>query len=300
MSRSLSCLLVALCVTVVLAPGVADASLSLPRCTITGTNGPDVLHGTVGNDVICGLGGNDVIYGGGGNDFIYGGAGNDVIYGGAGNDVIFGGAGNDVIYGGAGNDVIYGGAGNDRIVGGPGNDHLDGGAGNDYLVGGGGNDHLYGGAGNDRLSGGPGDDALWGGLGNDTLSGGGGQDLVSGGPGTNVGAPEPRYPSCPKLEVGPEAQGPLCLFRLHLDAKTCLGFGSVQGNFPPCVGAAVYGDQTWGPSIFDVPAMWSQFGWTETGQGTAAHHPVRDVVGGFPHREPVRPPSVEQLPAAHC
>jgi RTX calcium-binding nonapeptide repeat (4 copies) len=264
LSRSVSCLLVALFLTVVLAPGVADASLPLPRCTITGTERADVLQGTAGPDVICGLGGNDVIRGGGGND------------------VIFGGAGNDVIYGGAGNDSVWGGAGNDRIVGGAGDDHLDGGTGNDNLVGGGGNDHLYGDAGNDHLSGGPGDDALWGDLGNDTVSGGGGQDLVSGGPGTNTGPRQPNYPSCPKLGSGPESPVPLCLFRLHLDAKYCNGFGSSQGHFPPCVGAAAYGDPTWGPSLFDLPAMWSQFGWAETGRGTERTIQYATLVAGLP------------------
>lgn len=49
-------------------------------CTITGTDGPDVLVGTAGDDVICGLGGADTIYGGDGDDIILGGPGDDRIH----------------------------------------------------------------------------------------------------------------------------------------------------------------------------------------------------------------------------
>ena len=45
------------------------------ECTITGTNGDDVIPGSPGNDVICGLGGNDEIDGGQGNDVIKGNTG---------------------------------------------------------------------------------------------------------------------------------------------------------------------------------------------------------------------------------
>ena len=40
------------------------------EATITGTEGPEILHGTPGNDVILGLGGDDVVDGGKGNDRI--------------------------------------------------------------------------------------------------------------------------------------------------------------------------------------------------------------------------------------
>ncbi len=53
------------------------------RCTIAGTQGPDLLRGTGRGDVICGLGGNDTILAGRGNDVVYGGPGADVINGGA-------------------------------------------------------------------------------------------------------------------------------------------------------------------------------------------------------------------------
>ena len=83
-------------------------------CTITGTNGADVLPGTSGDDVICGLGGNDVITGLAGNDVLRGGAGNDRITGGAGKDKLYGQAGNDTLLA---KDRVR-----DTVSGGPGRD----------------------------------------------------------------------------------------------------------------------------------------------------------------------------------
>ena len=106
----------------------ADASFATPprpldplgrpvRCTIVGTQGPDVLRGTSHRDVICGLGGNDRILAGGGNDAVYGGPGGDVIYGGAGRDTLRGGAGNDTLQAREGRrDVLNGGGGNDLAL----------------------------------------------------------------------------------------------------------------------------------------------------------------------------------------
>jgi len=122
----------------------ADASFATPprpldpsgrpvRCTIVGTQAPDVLRGTRGRDVICGLGGNDRILGGGGADVVYGGPGADVVDGGVGNDVLRGGGGNDELSGRSGNDRLEGGAGADRLDGGTGQDILLGGAGADVL-----------------------------------------------------------------------------------------------------------------------------------------------------------------------
>ena len=123
----------------------ADASFATPprpldpsgrpvRCTIVGTQAPDVLRGTSGRDVICGLGGNDRILGGGGADVIYGGPGADILDGGIGNDVLRGGAGNDELLGRSGDDRLEGGAGGDRLDGGTGRDTLLGGAGPDALL----------------------------------------------------------------------------------------------------------------------------------------------------------------------
>ena len=65
-------------------------------CTITGTEGEDVLKGTRRVDVICGLGGNDVIHGQRGDDVLYGDAGDDTLNGGAGKDRLYGGSGTDI------------------------------------------------------------------------------------------------------------------------------------------------------------------------------------------------------------
>ncbi len=146
-----------------------DARGRVVRCTIVGTQWPDVLRGTNGRDVICGFGGNDRIVGRGGND------------------VVYAGPGDDRVDAGAGNDLVYGGSDRDQLVGGPGNDRLEGGRGAD---------RLFGNAGNDRLVGGPGRDSLVGGTGRDTLLGGadadtifardGRADVVDGGRGTDT------------------------------------------------------------------------------------------------------------------
>jgi len=88
--RSLTALTVAVAASLTLAAGAHAAPA---RCTITGTNGDDVLHGTPGRDVICGRGGDDVIYGGKGDDILRGGPGNDRIFGGLGDDRLEGGSG---------------------------------------------------------------------------------------------------------------------------------------------------------------------------------------------------------------
>ena len=85
------------------------------RCTITGTNGPDVLVGTPRRDVICGLGAGDVIRAGAGDDIIYGGRGDDAIYPGAGRDVAHGDSGSDTFFSVDGaRDFIDGGPDSDR------------------------------------------------------------------------------------------------------------------------------------------------------------------------------------------
>jgi dipeptidyl aminopeptidase/acylaminoacyl peptidase len=66
-------------------------------CTISGTDGNDVLNGTPTADVICGLGGEDRLRGLEGNDEVRGGDGNDVVYGGAGEDRVFGEIGEDIV-----------------------------------------------------------------------------------------------------------------------------------------------------------------------------------------------------------
>jgi hypothetical protein len=87
------------------------------RCTIEGTDGPDVLRGTAGDDVICGFGGNDTITGRGGDDELLGGPGGDSLNGGPGSDDHFGEGGADKLDsrdGVGGNDLLDGGPGRDR------------------------------------------------------------------------------------------------------------------------------------------------------------------------------------------
>jgi hypothetical protein len=114
--------------------GVEEFNTRPRACTITGTNGPDVLVGTSGRDVICGLGGNDTILGMGGNDVLYGDAGNDHLIGGSGGDYLYGDAGADTLVGGYGPDVLAGGSSADTLIGGPGRDHLEGQGGTNVCV----------------------------------------------------------------------------------------------------------------------------------------------------------------------
>jgi hemolysin type calcium-binding protein len=90
-----------------------------PRCTITGTDRPEILQGTRGRDVICGRGGRDVIIGAGGDDVLRGGAGDDVLVGGAGDDSLDGGPGDDQRLGGAGHHGVKVGDGPPCGPGGP-------------------------------------------------------------------------------------------------------------------------------------------------------------------------------------
>jgi Ca2+-binding RTX toxin-like protein len=160
-----------------------DARGRVVRCTIVGTQWPDVLRGTSRRDVICGFGGNDRIIGLGGND------------------VVYAGPGDDRVDAGSGNDVVVAGRGADEVVGGPGNDRLDGGDGRD---------RLFGNAGNDRLSGGRGRDSLVGGTGRDTLLGGpdadtifardGRRDVVDGGAGRDTATLDRRLDRVASVE----------------------------------------------------------------------------------------------------
>ena len=83
-------------------------TFNVVSCTITGTDGDDVLTGTSGDDVICGLRGADVITASAGNDLVIGGSGLDDIDGGTGNDTIFGDGDDDNLKGGPGNDRLHG------------------------------------------------------------------------------------------------------------------------------------------------------------------------------------------------
>ena len=146
---------------------VRQPTMDPSECTITGTNGPEIITGTTGADVICALGGDDEIRGLGGSDIIFAGNGNDFVSSGGGNDIVFGEGGNDMIVGGSGRDFISGGLRADEIFGGKDNDTLFGGRGADRIFGSAGSDRLFGEKGADALFGGSDDDLLDGGAFND-------------------------------------------------------------------------------------------------------------------------------------
>jgi Ca2+-binding RTX toxin-like protein len=148
---------------------------SVAQCTISGTDGDDVLVGTNGADVICGRGGDDVVEGRNGADVLAGGPGFDTLS--------FAHANSDVAVSlrfyqsvGTGVDEVYG---FQRVDGTPFDDTLRGGPWPDTLRGLGGNDRLLGTEANDRLYGGAGDDFLWGAIGRDFCDGGSGTDTQS-------------------------------------------------------------------------------------------------------------------------
>ncbi|MCX5203188.1 hypothetical protein OG897_17255 [Streptomyces sp. NBC_00237] len=95
-------------------------------CTITGTNGNDILNGTTGNDVICALGGNDTVNADNATDTVYGGTGNDTLNGGNGPDTLNGGPGDDTLNGNNGDDTLNGDAGTDTADGGSGTNSCPG------------------------------------------------------------------------------------------------------------------------------------------------------------------------------
>src|SRR6266508_3945855 len=134
-------------------PPVKERSCLLARlqgCTISGTNGDDILAGTDGNDVICRLSGNDVLTGKSGNDLLIGGYGADTMSGGGEADTLRGGPGNDALSGGPGNDLVIGETGKDGLKGNDGNDTLD-------AVDGLGGETVNGGGGTDQCTADPGD-----------------------------------------------------------------------------------------------------------------------------------------------
>jgi len=199
---------------------------ALPKATLFGGAGDDVLTGGSGPDLVFGEAGNDFLIGKGGTDFLAGGAGGDTLTGGADNDQVFGQAGDDHLAWnpGDGSDVNEGGAGNDQVlVNGavanevfnaiPNGDRvrfnrtdptpfsLDIGsvetlflrtnAGDDTFTGANGLAPLIhltidGGVGNDTLTGSDGADDLLGRDGNDVIDGRGGNDLVLMGDGDDV------------------------------------------------------------------------------------------------------------------
>jgi sugar lactone lactonase YvrE len=89
-------------------------SVTVP-CTLSGTDGSDVISATAAADAICARGGSDAVDALGGDDAVLGGTGDDTIAGGAGNDYLAGGPGDDRLIGGPGADVLVGGPGGDEF-----------------------------------------------------------------------------------------------------------------------------------------------------------------------------------------
>ena len=176
---------------------------SIPKCTVTGTSGNDVLRGTSGKDVICGMKGNDRIYGDQGSDMLFGGDGNDTFHGGAGNDSLNGGKGADTVsysdsdtpvrasvlagfVTGQGSDVL---GKMENLTGSAHADVLTGSEANNTLRGLGGEDTIRGGPGVDSLVGGPDADQMYGKAGDDSVNsrdGVNGNDSLDGGTGTDT------------------------------------------------------------------------------------------------------------------
>ena len=191
---------------------------ALPRASMFGSSGNDLLIGGSGKDFLVGGPDNDTIRGAGNDDRLFGSPGNDVLLGDRGNDTVQGGSGSDLIVwnNGNGSDTIDGGDDNDTV-------QVNGanGAGDDFRIeangqrvrfrrnnlglstldigsterldvnGQGGNDSILGTTGLSSLisldlDGGEGNDLLVGGDGADVLRGGAGNDTLLGGRGNDV------------------------------------------------------------------------------------------------------------------
>ena len=123
-------------------PTVANTTL----VRVFGLGGDDVLtlsevNGALPKATLFGGAGNDVLTGGSGADQLFGQGGNDTLLGKGGADQLFGGADNDTLTGGDADDQAFGQGGNDRMIWNPGDDTdlNEGGAGTDTVEVNGGN-----------------------------------------------------------------------------------------------------------------------------------------------------------------
>ena len=114
--------------------------------SVFGLGGNDTIslvetNGALPRASVFGGAGNDVLTGGSGADTVFGQAGNDTVLGKGGTDLLFGGADNDILTGGDADDQAFGEAGDDRMVWNPGDDTdlNEGGAGTDTVEVNGGN-----------------------------------------------------------------------------------------------------------------------------------------------------------------
>jgi Ca2+-binding RTX toxin-like protein len=197
---------------------LSEVNGALPKASLFGGAGNDVLTGGSGSDQLFGQSGNDTLLGKGGADLLFGGTENDTLTGGTGDDQAFGQGGNDrMIWNpGEGTDLNEGGADTDTVEvnGGNGAEQftttangtrvrfdrvtpapfsLDIGTSERLTVNANGGDDSYsatgnlaaliaitvdGGTGNDNLSGSNGNDILLGGDGNDFADGQQGNDTA--------------------------------------------------------------------------------------------------------------------------
>jgi hypothetical protein len=169
-------------------------------CTITGSNGPDLIRGTRGADYICGLGGDDVIDARAGNDTVDGGSGHNTItfakapnpvhvgiglYAFEQQDAAFNGVGSPAE--GWGHDSLHkvqnaiGSSFDDILVGGGASVSVSSYRSENVFMGGHGDDVVDAGWASDRLFGGAGDDILYPGRTTDLSP----DQLIDGGPGSD-------------------------------------------------------------------------------------------------------------------
>jgi len=148
-------------------------------CTVTGTEGNDMLYGTSGNDVICGLGGVDQLFGQAGNDVLDGGPGLDRVdfSSATGGVTLHIGNGTAVGAGNSGTDTLVS---ISDVVGSKFADTLTGDDAGNWFFASAGNDVLSGLGGNDRLRGQAGNDTITGGTGTDNCAQGGGTGVITG------------------------------------------------------------------------------------------------------------------------
>src|SRR5215211_3417076 len=104
-------------------PTVANTTL----IQVFGQGGQDTItlsevNGALPKASLFGGEGNDVLTGGSGADQLFGQAGNDTLLGKGGSDLLFGGSESDTLTGGDGDDQAFGQGGNDRMVWNPGDD----------------------------------------------------------------------------------------------------------------------------------------------------------------------------------
>jgi len=97
---------------------VDDTNGPMPRATLFGGEGDDILTGSANADELDGGPGDDALFGRGGNDRVIGGPGHDHLSGGPGVDQFFGGEGDDEIVWlpGEGSDLVEGDDGNDTLL----------------------------------------------------------------------------------------------------------------------------------------------------------------------------------------